>query len=399
MKDDKKVIASEKKINKVFEKMKHKGISVSGRKIDNDTYDRTYPDVIKSLYQEARKEFGIVGIEELDEGMLRGLVGNRVKKYHQNGDTKQSSNINSILSAVKSFNFGIKETNVFKNDKKFSLGDTDAIRKELKDVNIRRRARHSNTLRANPAQCEKVIENIKEQGRKTRTREIAYHIAKICYLTGARVTAALNLKARDIDVEGNKITFFKDKGGLTRTVEIDKDTSDYLRTLKKGRKDDQNIFLYQRKDGTKKSVEEVRKAVSDIVKSAGAEFSRVDREQIRDEKGNIKYIDVKKDFKTHSFRKGFCVKRTHEYLKKFENPEEMKKYIEKRVAEEPKLQGKIKNLYERINKSLLDPRGIKPSEFAIFFTSVDVGHFRNDVMTSYYTTYKEVKKYYDEKGK
>lgn len=377
--------------------MKHKGISVSGRKINDNTYDEIYPKTLEKLLLDANQYYGVRDISELDDDLLRSLINRRVKDFHSNGNTKQSSNINSILAAVKSFNYGVQETNVFKNDKKFSLGDTDAIRKDLGKANVRRYSRNSTTLRATPEQCEKVLENIKTQGYKNKTRELAYHISYIAYKTGSRISAALKLRADDIDVNGTKITFFKDKGGLTRTVDIDKETADYLKELKKGRRGDQKIFLTQRKDGTKKSIEETRKAINRIVENAGKEFTRVDREKMRDEKGNFRYVEVTKTFKSHAFRKGFCVNRTYEYLKKFENPKEMNDYIKKRVEEDPRIGDKLRNLYQRINKSRHSPRNIKPQEYAVFFTSVDVGHFRVDVLNQYYTTYKEVKAYFDGK--
>ncbi|MFK3961919.1 tyrosine-type recombinase/integrase [Guptibacillus hwajinpoensis] len=397
MDDEKKLNSSIKKIYKVFEKMKHKSISVSGRKIADGTYDKTYPETIAKLLNEAYEQNGISDISQLNEGLFKEMIQKRVNDYHQNANTSQTSNINSILAAVKSFNLGIQETNVFKNDKKFSLGDTDEIREINKKQHIRRYASTSKTLRANPEQCEKVLENIANTGYKTETRELAYHISKISYLTGARVTAALNLKSRDIDIEANKITFFKDKGGLTRTIQVGEETATYLKSLQRGLQPHQNLFLYKRQDGTKKSVEEVRKAVEGVVSKAGKEFAVVDRVKIRDQDGKFKYVDVEKEFKVHSFRKGFCVNRTYEYLEKFSSKNALDDYIEQRIAQDPKIEGKLDNLYQRINKNLKKSRDIKVSEYAIFFTSVDIGHFRNDVIGQYYTTYQEVKDYFDNK--
>lgn len=389
--------SSIKKIYRVFEKMKHKSISVSGRKIDDKTYDKRYPETIVSLFKEANKKFGIKDISQLNENMFRSLISERIDDYHQNDNTKQSWNINKILAATKSFNLGIQETNIFKNDKKFSLGNTDEVRNELKEKNIRRYSKTSSTLRAKPDECEAVIDKIQNMGYKTKTREIAYHIAKICYLTGSRVTAALNLKAGNINVEGETITFVRDKGGLTHLNWVDKETAEYLSELKKGLKDHQNLFLYQRKDDTKLSVEEMRKKIERIVNKAAEEFKTVDKVRIRDEKGNFKTVEVEKKFTVHSFRKGFCVNRTYDYLQKFSSQKVMDDYVSRRIAEDPQLRAKLRGLEERINKNRNTPRKINRQEYAIFFTSVDVAHFRNDVLTQYYTTYKEVEDYFNNK--
>ena len=40
-------------------------------------------------------------------------------------------------------------------------------------------------------------------------------------------------------------------------------------------------------------------------------------------------------------------------------------------------------------------RDLTREEYAIFLASVSLGHFRNDVITAFYTTANEVKNYYD----
>jgi hypothetical protein len=115
----------------------------------------------------------------------------------------------------------VQETNVFKGSQKFNLGDPDKWRGDLlgrktsycMGGSLRRCERHQK-------ECESVLEKIKTQGYRTDTREIAYHIARLSYETGGRITALLKLKVSEIAVTEQTVTFLNDKGGLDRTVPI-----------------------------------------------------------------------------------------------------------------------------------------------------------------------------------
>ncbi|WP_349346912.1 hypothetical protein [Priestia megaterium] len=93
-----------------------------------------------------------------------------------------------------------------------------------------------------------MLKNIKDSGYDTKTRNVAYNVAKVSLETGGRISALLKLKSSDIQIvnenenERCKITFYKDKGGLTRTVEVSKETGQYLSSLTQGKKPNQRIL-------------------------------------------------------------------------------------------------------------------------------------------------------------
>jgi integrase len=408
LEDSKKIKASNKKIDKIFEKMFHKGISVrraqwdgKGKKPGGMSKNtcKTYSDLIKSLLRDANQRYGIADISKLNEGMVNQIVQDRIDDYHSNANLHEASNLKTYSAAIKAFNLGVQETNIFKNEKKFTIADPDEIRETLKENNVFRRSNASPVLRATPKECLEVLENIKAKGYDTDTRKIAYLAGKISLETGGRISAILRLRAGDINIGDNKITFIDDKGGLTRTVEIDKETSLFLHQLKQGKNENQRLFTPKRSDGTFKSVKETRKEVSSIISDAGSHLARTEQVRIKDRDGNVKWVDVERNFTTHSFRKGFAVERTQEYLDKFTTKKELDDYVAARIAENPKLKEKLNTVRDKINESRTGKsRDLKISEYAIFFTSVDLGHFRNTVITAFYTTFKEVESYYNEQS-
>lgn len=407
--DSKKLEASCKKIEKVFEKMQHKKISVKkkkweekGRKgrepggIGENTVE-TYSELIKSLLRDVNNRYGVADASKITQDMVNQIIQERIDSYHA-GNTKEASNLKGLAAAIKAFDLGVQETNIFKNKNKFTLADADEIRERLKEQHIYRHSKTSTVLRATPKESISVLENIKASGYDTDIRKMAYSVGKIAMLTGGRVSSILSIKSRAISVHQNQITFVGDKGGLTRTVEVDKATASFLSELKKERDEGQVLFTSKRKNGTFKSIKETRKAISRIIDNAGEHLDRVESVKIRGKDGGHKWVDVKRSFSMHSFRKSFALERTQVYLDKFASRSALDKYVASRIKEIPKLKVKLDTVREKVNASRNTKRDLTKTEYAIFFTSVDLGHFRNDVITAFYTSFKEVQSYYEEKN-
>jgi len=393
----KKLAASHKKIEDVFYKMFDKGINPSGKdkRWDEDT-KKTYESMVKAFATDYHKEYGIADIAKMtDEKKINELIQKRIDNYH-NGNRNEAYNLQVLCSSLKAFNLGVKETNVFK--KEFSVGNPDGIRQQMKEQHVVRNSKATSTLHATPEEAKSVLDNIKNTGYKTQTREIAFHVGKISMLTGGRISAILNLKSSDIVVnkETNEITFVKDKGGLTRTVKIDQETAKYLDSLRQGKKEDERLFSTIRtkhNKGTFKPVKELRKEVEKIISKAGKHLEKTVDVKVKDKDGKSKTIPVTQKFTPHSFRKSFALERTTYYFGKFDSKNAIDSYVARRIEENPDLKKKLDKLREFVNKDRKDWRDLKPIEYATFFASVDMGHFRNDVMTTFYATYKEIMDY------
>jgi integrase len=386
--------ASLKRIDEVFEKCFRNGITPGGGRWGENTKE-TYSDLVKSLNKDLYEEFGKPKIEKASPEEVNQLMQKRIDAYHS-GSLKEASNLKTMASAVNAFQKGVQETNVYK--KEFTLMDTKDFRENLKEQNVLRHSAASPTLRATPDECKEVLENIKSGGYQTPTREMSFHVGRISMATGGRISSVLKLRVGDfkLDSKTNEIRFYKDKGGLTRSVRIGSETAKYLEKLADGKREDQRIFSMTNSDGKFKSIQTMRKEISKVIEKAGEHLGRKEEVTVKDKDGKKKTVEVKRKFTHHSFRKSFALERTKEYVDKFSSKSAVKKYNAERIKADPKLKQKLETLKERINKHRDKDRELKPSELAIFYASVDMGHFRNDVITAWYTSFKEVEAYYNE---
>lgn len=394
-----KLNASLTKIEKVFEKMYNKKIYV-GKSPMTESTTITYADLTIALMRSVHNKYGISDITKVKKEHIAEVFQDRINAYHDS-HTNEASNLNGIVSAITAFNLGVKETSIFK--KELNLGDPTGMRESLKQQNVFRNSKASMTMRATPAESLDVIDIIKRTGYDTRTRNTAAAVAQIAYGTGGRISAILKLTPSDIEIDEktNTIRFLKDKGGLTRSVEItDKDTMRFLKSLSENKKPNERLFSFKRKDGTFLSVAEMRKSVTNVITKAGRHLSRTERVRVKDRDGNYKYVTVPRKFTPHSFRKAFALQRCHDYLKKIpSDPKKLQEYVQQLKGSDPKLKSKIETMENRINSSRNSNRELHRDEVAIFLVSVDLGHFRKDIVTSFYTTFSEVQNYYDEAPK
>lgn len=391
-----KLNASLTKIERVFEKMYHKKIYV-GKSPMSESTTKVYADLTIALMREVHNKYGVSDITKVTKEHIAELFQERIDRYHDS-NTNEASNLNSIVSAVTAFTEGVKETNIFKRELEF--GDPKGMRDSLREQNVFRNSRASRTLRATPDEAMEVIRKIKQSGYDTRTRNTAAAVSQISFGTGGRISSILKLTPSDIEIDEktNKIRFLKDKGGLTRSVEItDKDTLQFLKGLTEGKKPNERLFSFKRKDGTFLSVAEMRKSVTNVITNAGRDLARTEKIKVKDRDGKYKYVSVPRKFTPHSFRKAFALQRCHEYLKKIpSDPVKLQQYVQQLKDSDDKLKRKIETMEKRINASRKSYRSLRHDEVAIFRVSLDLGHFRKDIVTSFYTTFSEVQKYYDE---
>lgn len=394
-----KLEASLKKADKVFDKCFEKGITPSGKRW-SENGKNTYANLFKAFVRAYHKEYGVSDITKMtDEDKINQLIQKRVDGYHS-GKTGEAFNVKTLTAALKAFNHGVANTNVFK--KPFSVGNTDEIRKNLKAQHVMRYSGTSTVLRATPAESQSVLDKIKNTGYNVKTREVAYHVGKISMATGGRISAILKLTPSDfvIDRKTNEIHFIKDKGGLTRSVRVGRDTAEYFEKLRDGKKDNEVVFSRirtKRNVGTFKPVSELRKEVEKIISNAGEHLTKSTKVTIKDRNGKPKTVEVTQKFTPHSFRKSFALERTNYYFSKFDSKSALDSYVSRRINDDKKIKQKLDTLRERVNRDRTTARALTNEEYAIFFASVDMGHFRNDVITSFYTTFKEIREYLKDK--
>lgn len=359
----------------------------------------TYADMVKAFIRDMNAEYGISRLDKMFEKSEQ-YFQKRIDNFHS-GNLSEAYNLKTLRAAVNAFNQGVERTDVFPET--FQLADGHRLTEMLKEQNVVRYSKASTVMSVTPEQAQSVLDNIKNSGYDVKSREMAYHVGKIAMLTGGRVSAILKLKASDfvIDRTKNEIRFIGDKGGKDNVVKIDRETANYLDALRDGKSGKDWIFDTKRTSGeakgTFKSITEMRKEVTKIITKAGSHLTNEREITVRDKNGKPVQRTVKQKFSTHSFRKSFALSRVAYYLEKFNSTSAIDKYVSRRIDENGKLKGKLDTVRDRINNHRNEDRDLKPHEYAIFFASVDMGHWRNDVITAFYTTYKEVADYMEEK--
>lgn len=355
----------------------------------------TYTDMVRAFIRDISSEYGISRLDKIGE-KAEQYFQSRIDQYHE-GKTSESYNLKTLTAAINAFNYVAERCSVFKEP--VSLADTDNFRSMMKEQNVIRHSKTSTVMHATPSQAMSVLHNIKNTGYETKTREIAFHVGKISMMTGGRISAILKLKAGDfvVDKAKNEIHFIGDKGGKDNVVKIDRETANYLDSLRDGKNDNDRIFSAVRTQGEGKGTfmptKELRKAVEKVISQAGSHLKTTKEVTVRDKDGKPVQRTVTQKFSPHSFRKSFALDRVGYYLDKLNSKSAMDKYVGRRVKEEPKLKEKLDTLRDRINKDRKEDRDLNNRDYAIFFASVDLGHFRNDVITAFYTTYKEIEDY------
>lgn len=407
--DSKKIAKLLDKVDQVFQECYEKGIT-NNFKTDRETGElvekrwsentkNTYSDMLKSFIRDMSEEYGIARVDKIFD-KSEEYFQKRIDNYHS-GHLSESYNLKVLRAAVNAFNNGVAKTEVFPEP--FKIADGHNLTQMMKEQNVIRHSKASTVMHATPQQAQSVLDNIKNSGYDTKTREVAYHVGKISMLTGGRITAILKLKAKDfvIDKTKNEIQFIGDKGGKDNVVKIDRETANYLDNLRDGKKGNDWIFSTVRSQGeakgTFKPVQELRKEVTKIISQAGSHLKTTKEITVRDKSGKPVQRTITQKFSPHSFRKSFALDRVTYYLGKFDSKSALDKYVSRRVSEDPKIKEKLDTVRDRINQHRNEPRELNNAEYAIFFSSVDLGHFRNDVITAFYSTYKEIEDYLNEK--
>lgn len=365
----------------------------------------TYCELAKAFMRDVYATYGIADITKVETKHVMGIIDRRISGFQQ-GNTKEASNIKTIIHALHAVQNGAVKTGVFKKD--LNLIDKKAALQHCKDYDVRRKSSFSTTYGANVKECLQVLDNVK--GMKSHLSEAAYHVGKITLLTAGRHAAVLKLTVKDIKIDANKgtIEFIGDKGRKDNTAYlVGKETAAYFKSLTENKDPKQNLFTITNQRGAKKgeikSARQIEREMNKIYSRAGAHLSRERKTYIRipngtytDKNGNKKTrwkkqtVTVTQTFSHHSFRKGFASGRLMDYLQSSDT--KIKNEIARRIREDR--DGIVKAKLDEVEKRR--GRALNLDEKAVFLTSLDLFHYREDIVTMFYTTHEEVQSYLDE---
>lgn len=393
------------KINKVFNQAEDLGFTLKKSKIargssnSNDSYKNYKKEVVK-FTRKYHERFGTADVTKFREDKVRQLIEEDVDDYFS-GNLNKAYTIHKVLNALEFFQRASEETDVFVNKKTNEQGirfiNAKAYKKELVNDNVIRRSDISSSKKAKEDEAVKVLSNVKKDGYRTENRLKTIDICTFALMTGSRISAALKIEKDDIDFVNNKLTFKNDKGQKTRTINIDNKTKEFLRSVV-SKSSENRLFQYYKKNGDKLSDKKSRDLINDTLRNSTKEFSVEKEVTYKDRTGNKQTTIVKQNFTYHSFRKAYAHNQMMNYIHTIQKDSraailnDLYERESKEVIDE-----KIQIMTEKVNQHKENKetyRNLNDLEICIFAVSVDLGHYRADVVSQFYINKKDYTQYF-----
>lgn len=398
---EKKLAATEKKIDEIFEKKKNKKISVKSMKSEKHkgkgnsfkTYQK-YSSQVKTLI----KELGINDLKDLNQERIDTYVSSEIKKF-KDGDVDAASRINVRLSALKSLQQGIIETNVIGENakKEINFGNIQDYRDLVKENNVFRTKKGSSWKFPTNREMRTVKDRLKRKYEESQDPidKIAYKYVRYAQITGSRPNNGLSVKDEHIKINKDgtaTVIHWKDKGSLTRKITVyDKKNVEFLKELK-AESDRGKIFQAYKSDKTPMSNDSLQKRVRERLKDVTHDMYNVKEVKVKNNETKFK---KEQRITLHSIRKNYSTNRSIELYDYFmRNPREtnkrMKEVLQEMGSREPKVLKKYSDLIDKHNRrnkyKKIDM--LSPEETALYLTSCELGHFRTDVIKDSYLDQK-----------
>lgn len=360
------------KIDQVYTKVKEDKITFDdknkNKKQLTDRTINTYNGIVKSYNNWLEKTHGI-SVDRAKPRHAMEYLETKIQAYEKGNGSAFS--MRQLAHALHSFREASHKTGVFKHTCK--CADKNKMLGTLTERGIFRKASDSTTLKANHSDYEKVQKEVEKSNTNRHLKEEIKTVHELQRYCGMRVHEAVKMKVKDIDLAGGTV-FIKGKGGHERTVKIEsKELLDKLKDLCKGKNANSQVIIARKRDGNQLTNSEFGKRVKEEIRGA-AEKSGVDRNA--------------KKYTTHSGRKAYAQAQMDKYKSYSKN--QLKNEIAKRCQDNKtkrKYDAVIKNIRKKITEgSKNEGRKLNNKEMCLFLVSLDLGHYRLDVVR-YYADY------------
>lgn len=199
--------------------------------------------------------------------------------------------------------------------------------------------------------------------------------------TGGRITAEINLKAGDIDLEKLSKFYDKDKNNFSRTVPLQVQQKQFYFQLTKNKTDGSPLFPLFDKDGKQMSKEDASKFMQNTYKKIAEKAELVKR----DEKGK-----VTSRYTSHSSRRVFAQRlyNSTRFMKKEKIWEEIQKYVNMQGSNKEGIKRRIHNEKVRLNyyrlKNDLPMKDFTWEQCRRLYCMLQLGHSRTDTLCQSY---------------
>lgn len=374
------------RIDRVFDWAKQKGVTwQEGKERNADSTYKTYADVMKAFEKHLQNEYGLKDITRAKPRHALEFIEKKIEAYKSTGEGSPLT-MRQFPHALHALQSCARESGAFRG---LSLGRKDRLVNLLDVNNVYRYSSESKCLKATHEDYEKVQAEVLKS--KSPNGGIVAQIHQVQRHVGCRISETMNLKKEHITFQrdGTATVFIKGKGGHTRWVSVtDKGTVGLLREESFGKKPGAFVFQIKNRAGKDKTHKGAEKICKDVVRSAAVRAG-VNRNRVT--------------YSTHSARKAFAQEHVNKYAKK--TLQELEKELKRREKNYPldkngknKLTQKIREQLTELRKKI-DPKGKRYSksvrdakrrartwthkELCLFLVSIDLGHFRLNVMRFY----------------
>lgn len=406
---EKKLDASFKKIDKIFEKKQGKRLSVKSEKNKKhhgkgntiSTYDK-YAKQCKNFM----KTMKITDIKQITPQKINEYIEMEIEKY-QNGDPAAAGRINVKLSALKSLQQGIKNTDIIGKGAKeeIDFGDIQEYRNHVTSKNVFRSAKASTYRVATNREVRTVHDRFTKKAEETGDHldKIARDFTKYAQITGCRSANGLAVRKKDITLHADgtaTVIHYKDKGSLTRKVTFyDPKKVAFLKELKEQNNNEEKVFQAYKANGKHMSNEDLQEIIEEKFKGITEDLV-FETKKVKI-KGNETEFEVNQRLVPHSIRKNFGTNRTIELYDYFmKNPKEtnkrIKEVLDEMTSRDPKVGEKYAKAVEKQNarnKKYAEKNGntkykvvdfLTPEQSSLFFCSTELGHYRTSILVDSY---------------
>lgn len=315
------------------------------------------------------------------------VVDKLIKEYHE-GKTANANFLRGIDDSLHAFKECSKISGVFKRE--LRLGDKRVISQKLNDEKVYRRSKDSSVMKATREDMEKVVVEIEKSRASREVKDVAINVVRLEFESGRRISAILRTQAGNYDEKNGTYTSYGDKGGKdNESFYLSQGAKEILDKLSRNengekKKDGDMMFKIkytQHKDpnkaGQDKSVDNMRKQVSNLIKNSAARAG-VNRDGQK--------------FSSHSCRKGYANERADYYIGSM-TAEERKEELERRKNQDKNLAERIDKCLEHIkskfkNEDKKEKREFTDIEIIKLLVSTDINHSRIDIIRYYLMDYE-----------
>lgn len=369
-------------IDKTFDRADYKGARTDKDKedpkfVDSHTFrketNKTYRSHVKTFVNWAYEQYGVFQpryfkpsyFEEFIREKVDACVHPDAYRMITGKEPPSVSSIRVYIHAVSKYQHALR----YQSGLRARLINVDKCLGVLKGNGLERKLEDGRKgLKITPQQAKSVEEAMSQM--KTKYGPEMGKVLEFQRETGARITSALDIRVKDINFDKGTVTFIKDKGNKTRTVQVlHPNYLEKLREMVDGKKAGRQVFEFRYQIGTTKGQ---LKPLESTRKEIEREYNKIAKK--------FGINTEKQSANTHSQRKVYAQTSYTTYAtwsySRLERELIRRVHLDKTGRTKKRVQALVKEMRKNGKK-------LSKEQLARLLASMDLGHNRLDVMKFY----------------